>query len=527
MSFTFLSTAVVLGGIGVLAVLLGILQRLRVQHREIEVVSTLFWQAAVEETRARVFVKRFRHWPAWLLIVTIASCLWLLFAGPRWIGNESMQHVVLLDGSVTDSETRDADFVLATSHASGLPLMHREVVSAGSRLETLVRPGELVELGALRVNPDQSPGSTGLEWALDALASRASAERPMTIHVIGDVEIDARYLDALPAELSVYRIERGATEDRPLLQSLGLSNSASGNWQTVDVLFSPADSEGFDVGDLNITLSDKTIPVGIVSVGDGEYLIEEVPAMGGILRLKHKGNEIGAITLPQRERIKVAFENGTPEVLKQLVLLDPACIEAADSVDLVVGTSEDADLRLVSEEQSAFEIGSENGDAESALQELVAELSLRQIDANALAAESGRLIDVQVIANDRRRISLWKNLFTGKYNFLQSRAGPIFVARAIRWLAQQPKLVPWAEPGMRLPEARPVFERVTGDVATASDGRRFQATRLTRPTRSVGKVNESPRLNSFAGLGIGTWIGLLVVILLVTEWGLYQRGRMP
>ena len=148
--------------------------------------------------------------------------------------------------------------------------------------------------------------------------------------------------------------------------------------------------------------------------------------MGGILRMKHK-KEIGAITLPQRERIKVAFENGTPEVLKKLVLLDPACIEAAASADLVVGTGENADLRLVSDEQSAFEIGSENGDAESALQELVAELSLRQIDANALAADSGRLIDVQVIANDRRRISL-KNLFTGKYNFLQSRAGPIFVA---------------------------------------------------------------------------------------------------
>ena len=54
MSFTFLSTAAVLGGIGVLAVLLGILHRLRVQHREVEVVRTLFWQAAVEETRACV-----------------------------------------------------------------------------------------------------------------------------------------------------------------------------------------------------------------------------------------------------------------------------------------------------------------------------------------------------------------------------------------------------------------------------------------------------------------------------------------
>ena len=83
MTFTFLSTIATLAGILSLALALALLQRLRVQHREIEVVSTLFWQAAVKETRARVFIKEFRHWPAWLLLVLIASALWVLLAGPR------------------------------------------------------------------------------------------------------------------------------------------------------------------------------------------------------------------------------------------------------------------------------------------------------------------------------------------------------------------------------------------------------------------------------------------------------------
>ena len=73
MTFTLFSTFVTFIGIGVIAVGLALLQRLRVQHQEIEVVSTLFWQAAVKETRARVFVQRFRHWPAWLLLVLISS----------------------------------------------------------------------------------------------------------------------------------------------------------------------------------------------------------------------------------------------------------------------------------------------------------------------------------------------------------------------------------------------------------------------------------------------------------------------
>ena len=82
MSFALLSTFAVLLGTLLLAIGLWLAQRLRVQHREVEVVSVLFWQSALEETRARVFTRRFRHWPAWLLLVAIASLLWMLLAQP-------------------------------------------------------------------------------------------------------------------------------------------------------------------------------------------------------------------------------------------------------------------------------------------------------------------------------------------------------------------------------------------------------------------------------------------------------------
>ena len=127
MTFSLFSTLATLIGIGVIALGLALLQYLRVQHREIEVVSTLFWQAAVKETRARVFVQKFRHWPAWLLLVLIASLLWILLAGPSWNSSDQMQHVVLLDGSVADPTVAASDLELATLKASKLPLMNRRL----------------------------------------------------------------------------------------------------------------------------------------------------------------------------------------------------------------------------------------------------------------------------------------------------------------------------------------------------------------------------------------------------------------
>ena len=47
MSFALLSTFAVLLGILLLAIGLWLAQRLRVQHREVEVLSTLFWQSAL------------------------------------------------------------------------------------------------------------------------------------------------------------------------------------------------------------------------------------------------------------------------------------------------------------------------------------------------------------------------------------------------------------------------------------------------------------------------------------------------
>ncbi len=527
MTFTLFSTLVTFIGIGVIAVGLALLQRLRVQHQEIEVVSPLFWQVAVKETRARVFVQRFRHWPAWLLLVLISSLLWILIAGPRWVASEQMQHVVLLDGSVGDPVDSAADLDLAILKASKLPMMSREIVHAGPQLQTLVRPGEPVELARRRRGGEPVPTSTGLDWALDALAARAGEGKPLTIHIVGDAELDQRYLDALPDEVIVYRLDRGSEAGKPVLSALGVSDAGSGSWQAVDVLFEPAVPDAFQLSELKITLEQEPWQGEIKSTTGGHYVVSNVPASGGVLRLRYGASEVGAITMPRREPIRVLFETGTPEVLNRVILLDPACIEVQGNSDLVVGESDSADLHLRAEGKPAFQIETETDNAETALSGLIDELALRQIDATALAEQSGRVVDVEVASGDQRKISVWKNLFSSSFNFQQSRACPIFVARSIRWLANRPVLVPWAEQGMRLPVARPEFDRISEVTTTAADGRALQVTRLTRPVLVSAAVEDSPGYGFTAGLSVSVWIGVLVVIMLLAEWALYQRGRLP
>ena len=88
-------------GLGLLGLAAGLflLQRLRVRHREVPVVTTLFWQQATEARRARVFVERFRHPWAYALFLLIAGLLWTAFAQPATEQDGDVAHVILLDGS--------------------------------------------------------------------------------------------------------------------------------------------------------------------------------------------------------------------------------------------------------------------------------------------------------------------------------------------------------------------------------------------------------------------------------------------
>lgn len=537
MSFGLLSTSAVLLGLAILAAFLWVLQRLRVQHREVEVQTTLFWQAALEETRARVFVKRFRHWPAWLLLVAIASLLWMLLAQPQRSARGGTQHIVLLDWSVADPDVRRDDLAVAMKRAASLPPSSREIIAVSTRLETLLAQGEPLDLAGLRADLPVDVAPFGLDWALESIASRSSQQNPVSVYVVGDGEIDQRRFEALSGSpgLAVSRLSRSSesSENAVQLKTFGASDSRNGIWEAVDVWLEFARRpDGSEIDPEQVVIHSNGEPVSqkllVTDIGRLELL--NVPTDGSTLDVLVDGATIGSLTLPNRSRIKVLLQGDVPAVLRELVELDPACELVADDADIVLGTDEaTADLFLSpSNANAAFAIWHDDvTDSEAALAGIVDELALRQIDATGLAKQARQQIQVDLRAGQKRHIAIWRDLFTAAFDFQESRACPVVISRSLRWLANQPSVVEWAAIGERLPSQAPRFARVGSETATTSDGRKLAATRLamvTEKSAALPTVDSSMSSFAFSPLVV---IGVLCVVLLTIEWILYQRGHMP
>ena len=527
MSFGLLSTFTVLLGIVLLAIGLWLLQRLRVQHREVTVLSTLFWQSAVEETRARVFVKRFRHWPAWVLLVAIASLLWMLLARPQSTSFDSTQHVVLIDRSVEDDEIRADDFELAIQRAASLPTSARQVIAVDNHLQTLLAAGEPTELASPRIDHDQASAPQGIQWAIETLSSRASDKEPLAIHVVGDAQVEQRFLDEIDDNVTVYRIDREGPPKEIRLATLGVADSASQQWNQVDVSIGFDPQQEVDSSQLAITLDGETYAGSLQKIAPSTFQLSGVAASGQVLSVLRNGQRLGSLTLPNRQPIRVSLDAGVPETLRELVQLDSACQIVANGADVRIGTTADANLRLSTDDQSAFLIESDDADPNATFAELIDTLALRQIDATAIANQSGSIVDVQVVPGVKRSVAIWQKLFTSSFDFQESRACPILVARAIRWIANRPPMVPWAQQGERLPVAAAPLDRAIRSTTTTGDGREVQTTRLAATVNHPAQLAASPAAGLLSQIGLPTWLGLLVSMLLVGEWVLYQRGRLP
>ena len=538
MTFGLFSIPALFAGIAAIAVGLWLLQRLRVRHREVEVLTTLFWKDALQETRARVFTRRFRHWRAWALLVVIASLLWVLLGQPHTVAPDATQHVVLIDWSVDDAALRQEDLTTAMDLAASLPDTHRRIVAVGTRMETLLGPREPLHLASLRGEMDSGPAPHGLAWAIESLAAAADRNTPLAIHIVGNAPVDAKRLAALQVSvnaaddgsprLSVYRVKREPVTEKPGLATLGVSDSADGAWDAVDVwlAFAGDGDKPIAADRINITCDDAPFDQPVIARANGAFELRGVPANGATIGVAVDGQPVGTITLPQRSPIRVQLDDNVPESLKQVITLDPACEIVTSDADVRIGSTDAANLRLTGADQPAFVIRTDDDDAQAALAGLVDELALKQIDAMGIAEKIGRVVDVQVFSGERRAVAIWSSLFTPAFDFQESRACPLVVSRAVRWLAQQPPLVEYAAMGERLPTASPAFSRADGERTVTADGRVLRTTRLLS-TVEAAAVPESEIGKQLAAFGPYTWIGLLAVALLIGEWILYQRGQMP
>ncbi len=531
MSFGLLTWPSVLLGMLALAVVLWLIQRLRVQHREVEVQTTLFWQVAIEETRARVFTKRFRHWWAWALLAGITSLLWMLLAQPQSASTDGRQHIVLLDWSSADKDILDEDLETAVKLAASLPADARSIVAVGQHQQTLLEPGEAIDLAMLRAEERPEKRSTqNIDWVVEDLSAFASSKSPMSVHVVGDAPVGQKTLDSIASNLKsteafqLFRTSSREADKQPELETLGAADAADGGFESVDVWFGVRDGSTPVTADrVSVTVNDSAVDQPLTTRTSGHFALRNVPANGGTLAVMIDGNELGRLTIPTRNRIRVQLASDVPETLRELISLDAACEIVSENADVKVGTGADCDFKVVADTEPAFTIEAEGENPETALGSIVDQLALRQIDATAIAEQSGQVVDVRFEAGDRRSLSVWSSLFGPTYDFRESRACPVFASRTIRWLANRPPMVEWAAADSRLPVASAAFSRGDGETV---DGRTVETSVLSRSIELPATLEKSSG-GGATGASPFAWLGLLAVILLVAEWVLHQRGHMP
>ena len=573
MSFANLPLLGVLAGIAGIAALLFLLQLLRIRHVEVAVPTTLFWRAAAREAPVRVLRGVFRHPLAYLLVLAICTLLWLAFAGPEAHDDRtSAYRVLFLDGSAHTAAGDDYQRAVDKLKAdlAGLPEGRREVIWGGARNIKLLKAGEdrlLLERRLANLAPVAAPSA--LNEQLRLLALPGVTPESVEFVVYGRAPVDFIVLEGLPARTRVSRAinypESGSNQG---IAGLGVNPAASGSWDRVDLLIRISGTPGAAVVDgVDVLLDGQSLGDDRLEwLADNLVTARDLPADGRTVEVRLlTGDELalddGALlTLPTRRAIGVALADDLDPAIRHAIEADPGLEVATAGASVAIrqrgggapldGGAGFGDLPVLefapaADQATAFEIDYAGSDsAELALRASIAALGLDQIDAAGLATQAQRPVGVQLRQAEVLGISVWEELLA-HYNFTGSRSFPLFVSRATRWLAGEPAWHPYLAAGRPLPSATvwslattadPSLDAlgadyVLGAAGTVSSSRGDEAVALLSDT--VTEMNPGTPLavsqagGGFTGTGIVTWLILAALLLLGTEWYLYQRGLMP
>lgn len=565
MSFTFLSPFAFALGLFALAGGLYLLQRLRVRHRELEVVTTLFWQEAVHETRARVLVQRFRHPWAYALILAIAALLWTAISDPRATNTGGRDHICLLDtsaGMARGDRLQRAKLDLL-DWAARIPSDRRRVIAVGGRRRSLLLPGEEIQLLEARLADIEAIAAPRAIEAEITNWSRWSTGE-LNVDVFGGESLDADWLAAMREEIGVEFIG-SAREGEPPANSgvcaLGVAASASGSWDSVDVFVEVRRSSASAAVEISVELDGSSADLRperrSQDAGIEQWVFRDVPARGELFRVRLAGgdslalDDSATLRLPNRPRLKVEIAESLRTWLEPVLRHD-------DAIDLVTAG---ANLRIADDDSPSelpvlrFLPSAQLADTflvtyaderpeDVVIQDSLDALGLGFLDTTGLAQDAEVPITLGVRPGDAREVAVWSELLADDVDFHHSRSFPLFVAKTLRWLAEVEEITPWVavgeaqrtrEPmidnqGRRLdPVGKPftamasgAYRTSTGDVVHAS---------LLSPGTTLGANPELAPTEELQVPGRGTdwvtWLLLIALALFGWEWSLVRTEKIP
>jgi hypothetical protein len=534
-TFTHFGWPLTVAGACVIAALLYALQRLSTRRRVVALPAAMLWRQAMQAAPARVLGGRFRYWLAYLLVLAIALLLWLAAAHPTVVPVGGGVQRFYLDTSAVltgpGDLARAKRALLADVRAT--PADRREVFAADGRLLAV---GESASLLARRLD------------AVEAVAQPSRFPAWLARHRAGAT---IRYYGAGSVARSVpgtgalrYGYLAAPVPDNRGIVALGVSPAASGAWRNPDVLVAVAAAKGEPptAADLRWTLDGKPFaPAPVSALGEGRYLVRDVPATGGLLTVQldrgdgFPADDSATLRLPDRRPLRVAFLAGTlaavrsavqaddsfavvPPAQAQVVVGDAAALRGLDRPALVIAAER---------EQPAFVFAGPGEASRGELAGRLDELGLAQVDAGALATALNQPIGVDVRDAPRRTVSVWSTIFARNTPFADSATMPVFVAQSLHWLGGGDGWRPYAKAGAPLPDQSALYGlTAAGDPADGPAALTDRATTLAvadaaaRPAVTAAAATLPPDL-PFMLLLVGA--GLLLAL----EWWLVQRGRMP
>lgn len=556
MSLAQFSPLALISGLAALAAGLYALQRLRVRHSSVEVVTTMFWKQVAQDTHARELTHRFRHFLAYLLFLVLCSLLWFVTGGAQSDAEPTHQRLLLLDrsaGALVGDHWPAWKRLLREEFLAGDPHATRVMV-LGAAPRSLTVPGDSVVLldeRLERIEPELA-ASCLEEALLDVLRTKKDL-RPMDVVIVGQAPLSQRVLDLVPQEVSLSRAGLPSSSAPSALLGMGVSPAASGAWESVD---------------LSVRVRGAGTPVlrmngmqvqGEPALVSGRFLFNNLPASGAPFEVHLSGADppfdSGRGRLPLRQTQAVLLDPALEGIFGAVLAAHPglrvlpAGSDPADA-DLVIrrfGSGLGADLpalELVPSDQQteALRVGfpaAEAQPAASALRSILGELGLDQLDGTGLATSLGRTLEVVSGPESVRRLGIWQELFEIEGEPLQSsRSFPVFVGRVLAWLGNTP---PWVHswragdpvPGLAWMDA--------GGLRLAGSGEDLApplATGIQTPTglrqvavfapQDMGAAKiPAPSEPEKGDWSLGTWLLLLALGLLLWEGRLVRLGRIP
>jgi len=325
MGLTGMSGALFAGLTVLLTGVLALLHFLRIRPRKVRVVTTLFWDEAAQEVRARSLFERFRHVPTFLLLLGIALLILLSLAKPVRDAASRPYRVIVLEAGLAMT-VDDGRFETALERVRAEAGAHDEertaVVVADPHPRVLKHFNEnrAVLTGRLgAIQPVQMPVQRvdGLSTARSLLEGRAGETVLVTPAPLELEDADIRVLVAGPRPpnacvLSAAFVPGGADGSQGELHwRVGYTGRAEGIVETA------ARRDGQTLAEETVRLQPGEVRALVVS---------GVQADGGVVTLSVAGDDTIAgdnrvdYRLPDHRRIRVRAAGGEalPETFKAL-----------------------------------------------------------------------------------------------------------------------------------------------------------------------------------------------------------------